>query len=82
MGRKGKMLKPGDRRAGRMEGSSAPGQDLAMPVSTANAGLEASEGDFQVPHLALSPTLRPLKGQSPGDAPSRLGGDRRSKPPG
>lgn len=43
MGRKGTMPKPGDRRAGRMEGSSAPGQDLAMPVSTANAGLEASE---------------------------------------
>ena len=43
MGRKGKMPKPGDRRAGRMEGSSAPGQDLAMPVSTANAGLEVSE---------------------------------------
>ena len=62
-----------DRRA-RMEGSSAPGQDVAIPVSTARRTRKPrGKGNLQVPHLALSPTLRPLQGAEPEGRPFQIG---------
>lgn len=59
-----------DRRA-RMEGSSAPGQDPAIPVSAARGGLE-SLGKRQPSgaHPNSEPHLMAIPGAEPRDAPS------------